>query len=577
MMDQYFNPRVLKILVGIVVLLLAVSIFLLRFGKPSFSESQVDMRIEGEGQIESGEEMEWKFIIENKTKTDLTNLVVNFTYPVDSVVIDEEGKVVDRRDHKFTITKIESGQSEKKEFKAFVVGERGDIRLAYAKMSFRAGSIRSSFEKTAELATTITSVPVSLTLAAAPNVLPNQNIIYTLDYRNESKQDISDVRFMFQYPDGFTVIKTTPNATTGKNIWTDETLKKSESGRITVEGSLSARQGETKEVVAVLERKLGENYIAHAKARASSVIASPLLSINIEANDSSEYISHTGDTIRYTLKYKNNSNFNLAGLTVSALLEGEMFDFNSISAPKGYFDSSSRTVIWDPGSSPDLSRLEPNEEGELYFTARLRSSFPGGRPGNYFVKASAKIATANVPSGYDGNEIWASSQIVTRIGTQPGFNQIGFFNDPDYGSSGAVPPKVGQETTVTIHWIVSNPGNDMRNASVRATLPSGVIWRDNASVGAGQKEPIFNPNTSEVIWELGSVPQGIGLGSSPYEATFQVSFTPNASQVGTAVTLVKDAKLTGTDAFTSQRVTVTKGDLSTSQLGDAGGNGTVVP
>lgn len=574
-MDQYFNPKVLKILIGVVGALIVISILIMRFGNPSFSESQIELKIEGPEQIESGQEVEWNLKIVNNTKTDLNSVSVVFTYPSDSVVLNSEGKAEDKRDQTISIGSLKQGETSETKFKAFIVGDRGDVKIANARMSFKAGSLRSSFEKSTELATTITAVPVSLTLAAAPNILPNQNVIYTLDYRNTSSQAISDVRFTAQYPDGFSVVKTTPLAT-DSNVWLDASLNGGEAGRITIEGSMAAREGETKEVSVVLERKLGDNYIAYAKARASSIVASPLLTTFISANDSADYISHTGDTLRYTLKYKNSSNFNLSGLKVSALLEGDMLDLGSVGVPLGFFDAGTKSVIWDAGSVSQLSLLRPGQSGELKFSVRVKPNFPSGNPGNHFVKATAKIFSSNIPTGYDGSQISATSQVVTKIGTKASFSQFGFFNDPAYGSLGPVPPKVGSETTITIHWQISNPGNDIKNGLIRATLPSGVSWKNNVSVGSGQPEPTFNPNTSEVSWNIGNIPQGVGVGAVPYEASFQISITPNSTQVGSGVTLLRSSSFSGVDSFTNQSVTVEGPDLTTPLLVDAGGNGEVV-
>ena len=572
----YNYNQLLKWLVLLALLLAIVSFLSFWFGSPSFSESGVKLDIEGPTQVMVGDEVVYKLKYSNTTKLDLSSMRFKFTYPDSSVVL-KDGIVSTNLSETFTIDQLSPGQEEVKEFKAFLVGDRGNIKTAKVELAYRAGDLRTAFEKTTSVSTTIIGLPVALTLAAPPNSVPGQSISYVLDYKNETSDDIYDLRFEFDYPEGFSVQKLTPTPSTGNYIWNVPVLKKSSGGRISITGPLSGKEGETKNVSVVLKRKIGEQYVDYEKAETSSTIASSLLGTEILVNDSADYSAFAGDDLNYTIKYANSSNYNLVGVNLTVKLEGEMYDISSLDTKGGYYDNSNGTILWNASSVPDFSNLSPNKKGQISFRIKLKNSIPSGATGskNLFVRASARLSTPNVPSNVGGDEIFAESNLVTKISTQPTLKQVVYYNDLAFGSSGPLPPEVGKETSLTIHWQITNPGNDMSGVKISGILPAGVIWKNIVSVGSGQPEPSYNKNTSEVVWNLGVLPQGVGVTGAKYEASFQVTIKPSLNQKGSTILLVKDSKLSGIDSFTKQNIIVPVRDITTNDMVDRPNEGIV--
>lgn len=559
------------VLLALVLFIAAIVIFL--FGKPSFSEEQVILELEGPTQTSAGDEVVYKVKYGNQTKLELSNLKFKFTYPEESVVL-MDGEVVKELSQTFTVETLGDGETGEKEFRAFLVGDRGNIKNAKVELEFRAGNLRSSFEKSDTVSTTLISVPVSLTLVAPPSAVSGQTINYIFDYRNESGDNISDIRFEFSYPDGFAVQEQIPRPT-GTNTWFVPLLRRGEGGRISIKGTLTGKEGEAKIASVILKRGINGEFVDYQKASTSSLISNPLLEIDILVNGSGGYSAHLGDRLQYAVRYKNNSTSNLIGLNLEVKLEGEVYDFEALDTNGGFYDSSSNTILWNAAVVSDFSALPPNKSGEIKFFVGVKESFPSGGVGgrNFFVKASSIIRTPNVPSGIEGSEISAVDDLVTRISTRPTFSQTAFYNDPAFGSSGPLPPETGKETVFTIHWQITNPGNDMNSVELRTVLPPGVTWKDIVSVDLGQSEPVFDSNKSEVKWTVGVLPQGVGVLTPKYEASFQVGLKP--SVVGQTPTLMKDGRFSGTDSFTKEQIILNVQDITTSELVDRPGEGTV--
>jgi len=564
------SRHVLKWLIILALALFIASAGIFWFGGPSFRESGVQMSIDGPTQIGVGDEVTYKIKYSNSTKSKLSNLRFSFSYPDESVVL-KDGEVSLYTKETFAIETLEAGQSGEKEFRAFLVGNRGDIKIAKLSLIYAAGNLRTEFQKDASLATTITSIPVSLTLSVPPNQISGQPITYILDYRNETNNSISDLRFVFDYPDGFTYQSATPAGSGDGQTWNVANLNKGQGSRISINGVLNGQQGETKKLSVTLQRRINGAYIDYEKTAGSTVISSPLLGVDVVVNDSKEYTAVTGDTLNYTVKYSNTSNYTLAGVALAVKLEGAMYDIGSLDSGSGYFDGGTNTIIWNSAAISDFSSLGPNKRGQATFKIKTKPGFPSGTAGaqNSFIKATARISTANVPREISDGEVFSTASLITKISSQPTFAQLMYYNDQAFSSSGPFPPQVGKETFFTVHWQLVNPGNQVTEARISGVLPAGVNWKNITSVGAGQAEITFNKNTSEVVWNIGSLPSGVGInGTNKYDGSFQISVTPQANQKGSGILLLKNVKFSGIDSFTRQSIIIPANDLTTDDTAD---------
>src|SRR3989344_3163243 len=278
------RSKVLKYLILLALALLIVAISSFWFSGASFKESDVVLELEGPTQISSGDEVVYKLKYENKTRSTLYDLNFVFFYPEGSTIVTNNGVKEDQIED-FSIEKLSPGESGEKEFSAFLIGEKGSIKAAKIILSFRAGDLRSSFEKTTSFSTTIISTPISLTLAAPPSVVPGADLQYILDYRNESGENMSDLILELDYPDGFTPKIFNPSPDNGNNGWSIKSLKEGDGGRITINGSLDGPEGESKIVSARLRQKVGGTYVDYQKVSAATVISNPMLGLSVFVNE----------------------------------------------------------------------------------------------------------------------------------------------------------------------------------------------------------------------------------------------------------------------------------------------------
>jgi len=569
------TTRILKYFILLALALFIVAISSFWFGQSSFREGDVVLELIGPIQISSGDEVVYNLKYANNTRSVLNDLVFFFFYPEGSNTI-VDGKLIRDHSESFMIDSLEPGESGEKTFRAFILGERGNIRIAKTTLAFKAGNLKSSFEKTSSLSTTIISAPISLNLGAPPNVVSGAEVNYLLDYRNNKDEDMTDLIIEFDYPDGFSPHLFEPEPKTGNNIWTVKFLKKGGGGRIDIKGILVGNEGDSKIISVILKRKINGEYVDYQRTSAATTISNPVLGVEVFVNNSSDYSSSLGDRLSYTIKYSNNSNLNLIGMNLTVKLEGDMFDLSTLDTRGGFFDDSANSITWNSSSMPEFANFSPNSQGKINFYLTLKSSFASGASQDRFVKVMASFKTPNVPKGLNPEEVSVSSSLVTRISTRPSFNQLIYHNDPEFGFSGMMPPRVGEETSFSIYWNLTNPGNDVTSAKIKAKLPIGVEWEDMTSVTPdGQKPPTYNPNSSIVEWDLDKLPYGAGIFAGKYGAAFKVKIKPSSIQRGQILTIIEDVQFTGVDGFTGQEIVLNGKSLNSNETVDRPREGTV--
>lgn len=566
-----FTLTLKLILVGVGLLLIGGGSFLV-FSNGSFSERNVTVTVDGPKEVTSGQRVTYTVHYSNQNKADLTNARLAFVYPSDAIPF-KDNTIKTATKEILDLGTIKGKATGDLTFSAYIVGFQGAVKTAKATLSFIPADLTTELEKSGETNATMAALPVPLDVVVPPTIVSGQQLTYIIDYRNQSGEDLSNLRIKMKFPEGFT-------ATQAKDTWDIVTLKQGDGARITITGSIIGREKEAKTLFVTLQKQIptdaGLVYLDFEKAEASSVIATPLLSANLSLNDSTDYVAHVGDALKYAIRLTNNTNSALTSLTITAKLDGTMYDISTVEST-GAFDSRTRVITWNSAVVPELGNLEANQSVLVPFRVKLKSAFPGGTIGtqNSFVKSTIHAETLDVPDVLALDRITADDSLNTRISTAPSLDQKLTISDPQWGTSGPYPPHVDQTTVFTDHWSLVNPSNDMTGAKVTAVVLPGVTWNNQVRIAGTQIMPTYNSKTSTLTWTLGTLPSGVGVTFPAYEVFFQISVTPSANQVGLAVPLLKDVTFDGTDVLTKEHIVRTVSDVTTSSVIDSREGGAV--
>lgn len=564
------------------VILLIFGLFVF-WNRNNFSDASAVLSINAPQEITAGDRVDYLVTYENVSTVDLTNARLTFHYPTAAVPI-EDGNTNQAITKTIDLGEIKAGSHGQETISAFIVGDQGEIKKAKATLTYRPVGIASDFEKISENSINISHVAVPITFSAPPKVLSGQKFTYSIAYKNQTDSDINDLLLRLAMPEDFKATKFSPAHSSGDAVgdlaynevaWAIPKLAAGDNLRYIVEGSLEGDLGSRLAKVR-LERlaTVGDNnvYVDFEKAEVESIISAPLISIEGVANGQADYVAAPGDQLHYRITVTNKSDAAISDIRVSAKMVGALYDLARVESG-GLYDSRAATIDWDSSNQPNLSAIGAGQSAEISFNVYVKEATT--IPQNSVLTLQLHAETDNVPPDTSADLLSSDGVCVTQMGATPKLNSSLLVNDRTLGASPVFPPRVNETTLFTIHWKLTNPLHGLSPARVSATLPVGVIWTNTILVKNSSANPIFDPATRTVSWDVGPLPEGVGTTQPAAEAFFQVSVTPSLNQAGENLSILENNVFEATDSVTGQSVHFNYNNLTSSDVSDSSEDGRV--
>ena len=283
-------------------------------------------------------------------------------------------------------------------------------------------------------------------------------------------------------------------------------------------------------------------------------IRRPFLQVDLTLDRNAEdvHIAGTARKVFANINWKNNITVPVENVVVTAEFAGDVLNEKSVRVLNGFYRSIDNTIIWDKTRVPALSRLEPGASGNLSFEfSSLEpkvSLFKNGKLDVSVTISGTRIGDTPETTGEVSSDDVKTVQFSSVVDV---FSRAVYSTGP-FTNVGPMPPVVDQETTYTVIWSITNASNDLADVKVSAALPSYVSWV--GTVSPSSESVTFNSIGSEILWEIGSLPSGVGYTGPPREVSFQIQFLPSVSQLNTAPVLMGLSTLRGHDTFTDTSV-----------------------
>ncbi|MBI2113379.1 MAG: hypothetical protein HYT50_02275 [Candidatus Wildermuthbacteria bacterium] len=537
-------------IIAIAVVLLAGFAFW-SWQKNSFPKSALRFEIIGPREVTAGQEVTYTVSWKNTSQVSLENPVLVFEYPEGTVLLEGES-------HRNTIQleEIYPGQQQTKQFKGRLFGKEGDVKEAKAFLSYTPRNISARYEAETKGTSVISFVPLSFDLDLPSRTESSQQFSFVLNYFSNSEYPLSDLRIKIEYPEGFAFKEATP-LSIGENEWKLGVLNKAKGGRITVRGQLQGNLQETKIFRATLGSWKDGQFTLLKESTKGTEITKPQIQIAQVINGNTPSSVSPGERLHYRITFKNVSERNLENLFLITALEGTVFDVSTIQATRGSFQTGDNSIVWESQSVPRLRFLGRGETGSVEFWVNLKNEFD---PGDRNLVARNRILLSE-----------ASEEFEVKVNAKLVIEQRGYYEDEVFGNDGPLPPQVGRKTTYTVLWQAKNYLNDVKNAKVTAVLPptvelTGQVFPEGAHL-------TFDSQSRELVWAVGDMQSGAGLGGQPVSVAFQIALSPAGWQRGSPAQLIGQATITGDDAWTIQSVLGTSSPIDTSNLSDSSSQG----
>lgn len=506
----------------------------------------VRIAFEKPNEVKMGETFEIKISYTNNSSESLKKSRLAVSLPDNVFFV---GKSEGQRIVEENLGEISSGNKGEKTYKLIALRETQTVKRIEAKLIYSLDSSRGQFEEKNKADIVVGESATLIDLEAPESVFSGEEFEITLNYKNQSSQSFNNARLKMDLPPAFTFSSADPKPDSGQNQWDLETLSSGSEGKIKIRGSAVGEEDASFVFnVSLLSDNSGQTYELQRQS-ATVNIKKASLSIDIGVNGSDKYVARIGDTLNYSLIYRNNSEMALQNIVIKATVSGELFDLSSLRT-EGSFNSINNTIIWNVASVGNLQSLAPGEQRTVSFDVDLKENFPIKRLSdkNYSLKVNAQIESPTVPTGVSATRTVSVSSLETKVAGEVRLEASALYNDSSLGvqNTGPYPPRANQKTQYTVHWKIINYSTDISNVRVSAFIQSDTKFTGKVKTNV-DSVPQFNSRTGEISWDIKNISATKGVLGDPIEAIFQLENTPAVNQVGDYVQFMGQTRITARD------------------------------
>jgi len=553
-------------------------------GANTISTKNVDIEILGNSFTPGGEPLELQIEITNRNATALEFADLLIEYPRGASG-DVRGEFVRERRE---LDVIPAGKRFREKLETVLFGEQGSEKIVHVTLEYRVAGSNAIFVKEAMFPVTISTAPLSISIAAPDTIVANQEITFSIETTfNTSTVSAEPVRLILDYPPGFEFKSAIPEPSSSDRVWELFDKEGDRTRKIEVTGTIYGQNTEEKTMHVFagtadpsdpIDLTTIFNSLSH-----TFLIERPFLETKIFVNgsDKDEPSARTKNTVEVEIAWTNNLLVSIENVEINVLLSGGLFDESTVKSNQGFFDSATDTIRWTQSGVPALQSVGPGETGRFSFEFNPKPLFQSGSGivTDPTVSMNLDISGIETASGNLGRTVSSASSKTIKFTTDLNLTTQTFHASGPFVNTGFIPPRAETPTTYTLTWTITNTSNRVTQAEAKTTLPTTHV--KYAGVFSPSSENLtYNPITSELLWKIGDIMPGTGFGNDERSVSFQITLTPSGSQVNTEPNLTSNITFSGRDAYTGAILSGTLQSMNTRIFNDpayTSGAGTVLP
>jgi len=536
-----------RIIFPILIILLAIIAFF-SWQKMSFSKEVLKLEILGPEKTTIGDNVEYIVKFKNNGDIRLEKPELTFNYPDDSILENNEAKVKLMTSDQLG-GDIYPGEERTFKFDARLLGKENDTKLAKASVSFQPKDLKTRSEVSTTFTTILGTIPLDLSLDMPDKTGAGKALTLRVNYSSNVAYPLKDLTCYVTFPDDFEFLYSLPKGMDNTQ-YDIPILNESASGKIEISGIQNGQSMEQKVFKARIGVWQDGNFILLKEVVKGVEIVAPSLYITQKVNNDENYVASVGDQLHYEVTFRNVGDTQLKDLVLITSLEGDALDLTSVKSLTGKWTSGDNTIVWDETKIPELQMLDIGQMGTVEFWVNVKSSLPmkSLNDKNPIIKNKVSLGAAR-------------QDFLTKINSVISADQKIYPDSKYFENSGPYPLETGQKTYLTVEWKASDSYNDLQNVKMVTALPESITY-ENKTYPEGA-EITFDPDTSEVVCNIGSLPAGSGIIKDPKICAFQVSVQPQLAD--DVIVLLGSAQISGVDQWTNKTVTA-KTDMVYGQM-----------
>ncbi len=515
--------------------------------------------------VSRGAPFEIEINVTNNSGAPIKGAAITLTLPQGIIAPDSSR---DRSVIKDDVGDVTSGNLVKKSYPLVAIDEVGSKKTITAVLSYSIpNGARFEDRQTQEME--IKNSAIEINMKRPDQILSGSTFSLKVDYENKSDFSFQNLTLEADYPSAFRFDSASVPPASLNNYWRLGSLSAKASGTLSISGHMNLSAGMSATVPVEISASFGgQDYAIGESFVNISPSASPL-SLQVLINNQADYAVKIGDVLKYSIQYQNSSGIALEDVKIRATLSGRILNFGTLKT-NGAVESGGQILTWDSVNIPALKSLDPGAGGQVDFSLETKKTFVIQQLSDRNLSAKLDVIADSPSVPYYLLASRTSVQAVSEVKISGSTSVIAqaFFNEPGAAKNGGtLPPKAGNATQYTIHWILRNYTTDVNNVEVKAELEPGVKWVSGVSANLGSV-PNYNPGDNQVTWNVDRLAATKGILSDPAEAVFQVEATPDESMVGFPQPLIKMTYLRATDNFTGALVESQFIPITTAMLDD---------
>jgi hypothetical protein len=567
---SFFNKFFIGSLVFFIIAL-GIGAYLFFNGANIVSANNIDITVSGPISVAGGTKASFDIQVFNKNNIQLNTVDMAVDFP--SGVVDVVDTSKELKQYRELVGDIKPGGIGQKTVSAVLYGEENSKKEMAVTISYRVNGSSAVFQKQKTFEVIINSSPLSLTVDSYKEITAGEQFEMKVNISSNSNEIIKNLILKTVYPFGFEYISSEPKTVGDSTTWNIGDIPPSGKKTVIIRGKLQGQNDETRVFRFQIgsENKnvsntIGTEFVSYSEEIS---IRKPFLNVGIDIDnnvENTEYIGSFDSPENVSITWFNNLDVPVNDAEIHVKLSGNAYDKISVSPDKGNFKSADNEIVWNKITNEELSSIPAGGSGKVSFNiVPKEKNDPKGitNPGiKIDVSVSGKrLSETNVPESIASgasrkvklsSKLNLSSQIVRSSGP--------------FQNTGPVPPKAEKETTYTVIWTVDNTVNTISGAEVKSSLPAYVNFVGKTS--PSDEDIQYNPNTHEIVWNVGNVDTQTLRNGHRRQVSFQISFTPSISQVNTSPVLINKVTLTGQDDFTNAQLISNQIPLTTSFSSD---------
>ena len=534
--------------------------------RSSFSASDILISVEGPATFRAQEQVLFEIKVQNQSDFALREGVLFITLP-EFMAFENDASLEKRIE--FDAIMPYGGISESIQVFAKETQRQGIIK---ARIEYMPENLAGTFERTAVMDVSVSSLPLTVIFDLPQKAVNGQQIRGSFHFVAEKEMESLPLIAKIVLPDGVTFLDAEPASDPKEEAtWEFDKVEVQKSYQVEFEGKIEGFEGETKEFALVFggENDEGRFIGQYTVSREVRISLAPL-DFNQRVNGETKYIATDGERLDFSVHYNNKSGADIEDITITVELTGEMFDLATVNPGVGYFNRRTDTIIWNKNFSSTFARLQDGEGGVAHFSVVVKEGVKpsGNKSGGIYGVSKATIEVGKVPLALKGLSLRAEHEAKVQLRTSLDLVARGYYYHGQFSNSGPIPPQVGNKTTYTIVWQVTNSVNEADDVQVEASLPKDVTFEGN--VYPKGSNFTYNSAAHVVVWDIGSLAAGVGSVLPDETVAFQVSITPTEEMRGTTVTLIEESKINGKDSLTNDLLQDLANVIDTRLLDDLG-------